>query len=169
MTISMYTASVPLLLRMLANLSACLDKGEAHAKAKGFDPSVLVGARLAPDMLPLARQVQIASDTARFCAARLAGVQAPSIEDNETTIAELKQRIAVTRDYLQSFDAARIDGSEQRSVSIPRRGHDPIQLTGQDYLTGFVLPNFFFHMTTAYALLRHNGVDVGKADFLGVG
>ncbi|WP_418320899.1 DUF1993 domain-containing protein [Piscinibacter sakaiensis] len=165
--ISMYSASVPVFVRMLDNLSACLEKAEAFAKAKGFDSKVLVDSRLAPDMLPLARQVQIACDAAKFGAARLAGVEAPSFEDNEASIAELQKRIRKTIDYVKSVDAAKIDGSEERQVKVPMRGRDPLEMTGLDYLNGFVMPNFYFHVCTAYGLLRHNGVDLGKRDYLG--
>ena len=166
MTISMFSASVPVFVRALTNLSACLDKADQHAKAKGYDSAVLVQSRLAPDMLPLAKQVQIACDSAKFGAARLSGGKAPSMEDDEATIAELKARIDKTVAYLNSVPAAEIDGSEEREVMVPTRG-DPIKMSGQAYLTGFVLPNLFFHVTTAYALLRHNGVDLSKKDFLG--
>lgn len=166
MTISMYSASVPLFVRMLTNLSACLDKAEEQAKAKGYDSAVLVASRLAPDMLPLVKQVQIACDTAKFCAARLSGGQSPAMEDKETTIAELKARIAKTIDYVQSVPAALIDGSEEREVSVPTRT-EAIKMSGQSYLSHFALPNFFFHVTTTYALLRHNGVELGKRDYLG--
>lgn len=165
--ISMYSASVPVFVRMLGNLSACLDKAEACAKAKGFDAKVLVDSRLAPDMLPMARQIQIACDAAKFGAARLAGLDAPAFEDNEASIAELQARIAKTIDYVRSVDAAKIDGSEDRQVKVPMRGRDPLELTGQAYLSNYVLPNLYFHICTAYALLRHNGVDVGKRDYLG--
>ena len=167
MTISMYSASVPVFVRMLTNLSACLDKAETNAKARGFDSAVLVSSRLAPDMLPLARQVQIACDAVKFGAARLAGVEAPSMEDKEATIAELKHRIARTIDFIGSVPADKISGSEAREISVPMRGRDPLQLTGEAYLLNFVLPNFYFHVTTAYALLRHNGVELGKGDYLG--
>lgn len=167
MTMTMYTASVPVFVRMLGNLSECLDKAEAHAKAKGYDPVVLVGCRLAPDMLPLARQVQIACDAAKFAAARLAGMEAPAMADDEASIAELKERIARTIAYVQSVPADRIEGSDAREVHVPMRGRDPLVLSGESYLTNFVLPNFYFHVTTAYALLRHNGVELGKRDYLG--
>jgi hypothetical protein len=166
MTISMYQASVPVFVRMLTNLTACLDKAEEHAKAKGFDSAVLVASRLAPDMLPLVKQVQIACDSVKFGAARLSGGKAPSMEDNETTIAELKARIAKTIDYIQSVAASEIDGSEEREIQVPTRA-EPIKMSGQSYLLNFVLPNFYFHVTTTYALLRHNGVDLGKRDYLG--
>lgn len=167
MTISMYTASVPVFVRMLNNLSACFDKAEAHAAAKGYDPQVLVGCRLAPDMLPLARQVQIACDAAKFGAARLAGVEAPAMADTEQTVAELKDRIARTIAFVTSVPQAQIEGSDAREVQVPMRGRDPLKLTGEAYLTNFVLPNFYFHVTTAYGLLRHNGVELGKGDYLG--
>ncbi len=167
MTISMFAASVPVFVRMLGNLDACLDKAQAHAQAKGFDGTVLVNSRLAPDMLPLARQVQIACDAAKFGAARLAGVQAPSTPDDELSLADLKARIATTVQYLQTFTAAQIDGSESREVQVPMRGRDPLVMNGEAYLLSFALPNFYFHVTTAYALLRHNGVELGKRDYLG--
>lgn len=167
MTISMYSASVPVFVRMLGNLSACLDKAELHAQGKGYDPTVLVGSRLAPDMLPLARQVQIACDAAKFAVARLAGVEAPAMEDKEATVGELKDRIARTIAFVQSVPAAQIEGSDGREVQVPMRGREPLKLSGEAYLANFVLPNFYFHVTTAYALLRHNGVDLGKGDYLG--
>ncbi|MEO7116429.1 MAG: DUF1993 domain-containing protein [Caldimonas sp.] len=166
MTISMHSASVPIFVRILGNLSTCLDKAEAHAVEKKFEPSVYLGARLAPDMLPLTAQVQIACDTVKFCVARLAGVDGPKFEDNEASIADLKQRIAKTIEYAKSVPAAQIDGSDARSISVPRRGGS-ITMTGEDYLKFFVLPNFFFHVTTTYALLRHYGTPLGKMDFLG--
>ena len=167
MTISMYSASVPVFVRMLNNLSACLDKAEAHAQARGFDSAVLVSSRLAPDMLPLARQVQIACDAVKFGAARLAGVQAPSMEDKEATLAELKDRIARTITFIESVPAEQIIGSEEREIQVPMRGREPMRLAGEAYLLNFVLPNFYFHLTTTYALLRHNGVELGKGDYLG--
>ena len=167
MTISMHSASVPVFLTMLGNLSKWLDKALAHAQARKFDPDTLLTARLAPDMLPLLRQVQIACDAAKFGAARLAGAEAPRFDDIETTIAQLQERIAATMDYLRSVPAERIDGSEGRAVSVPMRNREPMQFVGEQYLKHFALPNFFFHVTTAYALLRHNGVDLGKADYLG--
>ena len=124
------------------------------------------GARLAPDMLPLTKQVQIACDTVKFCVARLAGVEAPKFEDNETTLAQLRERIDATIAYAKSIPAAQIDGSEERDISMPRRD-GTIVMKGEAYLKHFALPNFFFHLTTTYALLRHSGVDVGKMDFLG--
>jgi uncharacterized protein len=167
MSISMHSASVPIFLRMLNNLSAWLDKAAAHAEVRKFDVSVLLGSRLYPDMLPLSSQVQIACDTAKFCVARLAGADAPKFEDTEKTLEEFKARIAKTVDYLQSVPASQLDGSEGRTVSVPRRGKEPLQFTGETYLKHYALGNFYFHATTAYAILRHNGVELGKADFLG--
>jgi len=167
MTISMHSASTPIFVRMLGNLLGWLDKAEAHASARKFDTAVLLGVRLAPDMLPLVNQVQIACDAAKFGVARLAGAEAPRFDDSETTIAQLQERIAATIEYLRSVPAAQVDGSEERPVSVPMRNREPMQFVGEQYLKHFALPNFFFHVTTTYALLRHNGVDLGKADFLG--
>jgi uncharacterized protein len=166
MTMSMYEASVPTFLHTLKSLKAILEKGLAHAEAKKFDPGVLAASRLFPDMLPLTRQVQIASDAAKSAAARLAGIEPPKYEDTETTIPELIARIDKTIDYLQSFKAAQIDGSEERTINIPTpRG--TFTFPGLAFLRHWALPNFFFHVTTAYNLLRHNGVELGKGDFLG--
>jgi hypothetical protein len=167
MSISMHSASVPIFVRMLTNVSAWLDKAAAHAQAKEFDAAVLLGCRLYPDMLPLTSQVQIACDTAKFCVARLAGAEAPKFDDTEKTVDELKARIAKTIDYLQSVPAAQVEGSEDRAISVPRRGKEPMQLAGEAYLKHFAMANFYFHATTAYAILRHNGVELGKRDFLG--
>jgi len=166
MSISMHSASVPVFVRMLSNLLAWLDKAEAHAAAKKFDTRVLLAARLAPDMLPLTQQIQIACDSAKFGVARLAGVEAPKFEDNETSFDELRERVRKTMDYVQSVPAAQIVGTEDKDVTVPRRDGS-MTLKGEFYLKHFVLPNFFFHVTTTYALLRHNGVDLGKTDFLG--
>ena len=166
MTLSMHSASVPVFVRMLGNLTAWLDKAEAHAKARGFEPSVYLAARLAPDMLPFTSQIQIACDMAKFCIARLAGVEAPKFDDNEASLADLKQRVARTVDFVQSVSAAQIDGSDERSLTIPRRGGS-MTMSGETYLRHFVLPNFYFHLTTTYGLLRHYGVELGKIDFLG--
>jgi hypothetical protein len=162
----MYQACVPVLIRGLTNLQHILGKAQAHAAEKQIEPSVFIGARLFPDMLPLARQVHIATDTAKGCAARLAGVEPPSYDDVEITFDELHARIQKTIDYLKGFDAAQIDGSEARQIVLKMRV-GPIEFTGQSYLLHFVLPNFFFHVTTAYDILRHNGVELGKLDFLG--
>ncbi|MBC8724732.1 DUF1993 domain-containing protein [Paraburkholderia sp. 31.1] len=166
MSISMYQASVPVLIRGLTNLQAILVKAEAHAAAKQIEPSVFTNARLAPDMLPFVRQVYIASDTAKGCAARLAGVEPPKFDDVEQTFDELQARIQKTIDYLKEFNAAQIDGSESRTITLKMRTGS-IEFTGASYLFGFVLPNFYFHVTTAYDILRHNGVELGKLDYLG--
>ncbi|MFM0716939.1 DUF1993 domain-containing protein [Paraburkholderia strydomiana] len=166
MSISMYQASLPVLIRGLTNLQGILGKAEVHAAEKQIEPSVFTNARLAPDMLPLVRQVYIASDTAKGCAARLAGVEAPKYEDVEQTFDELQARLQKTIDYLKEFTAAQIDGSEERPITLKMRT-GPIEFTGLSYLLGFVLPNFYFHVTTAYDILRHNGVELGKLDYLG--
>jgi uncharacterized protein len=166
MTISMYQASVPSLVRSLTNLVAILEKGAAHAEAKKIDPAVLINSRLYPDMLPLVRQVQIASDIARRGVARLAGLEAPKMEDTETSFAELVDRLQKTTAYLETLTSEQIDGSEAKSISLPM-GKDTLTLAGLPYLLAFVLPNVYFHVTTAYNILRHNGVELGKIDFLG--
>lgn len=166
MSISMHSASVPIFVRMLGNLKAWLDKAEAHAAAKKFDPAVYLAARLAPDMLPFTKQIQIACDAVKFGVARLAGLEAPKFADDEASIAELRARIDRTLEFIGSVPAAQIDGTEARDVVVPRR-EGSITMKGEAYLKHFVLPNFFFHVTTAYALLRHYGVELGKADFLG--
>jgi len=166
MTLSMYQASVPFFLRMLANLRAILEKGEAHAAARKFDAAVLVQARLAPDMLPLARQVQIASDNAKGCAARLAGVYPPRFEDTESTFAELLARIDKTVAFLKTLQPGQIDGSEERDIKLPLP-NGTLDFKGLPYLVHFAIPNFTFHVVTAYNILRHNGVPIGKTDFLG--
>lgn len=162
----MYQASVPLFQQLLGALSGVLDKGAAFCAAKQIDPSVLVNARLAPDMFPLTRQVQAATDNAKGCIARLAGVEVPVHEDTETNFDELKARIARTRAFIDAFTPAQIDGSEDREIVLKMRS-GVLTFTGQRYLIGFVIPNFAFHCTTAYDILRHNGVEVGKRDFLG--
>ncbi|MGH8630958.1 MAG: DUF1993 domain-containing protein [Burkholderiales bacterium] len=163
---SMYRSSIPVFIRAFGNLSAILGKAAAHAEARKIDPSVLVNARLAPDMFPLSRQVQSASDTAKGCAARLAGIEVPRFEDTETTFAELQARIAKTVAFLQGVKAVQIDGSEDRTITLKLRGRE-VSFSAPDYLLTFALPNFFFHATTAYAILRHNGVEIGKTDYLG--
>jgi uncharacterized protein len=167
MNLSMYPASIPVLIRGLETLSRLLDKAAAHAEAKKIDPAVFIGARLYPDMFALARQVQIASDTAKGAASRLAGIGNPSFADTETTFPELQQRIAKTVDFLTGIQPAQIDGSEDREVVLPTRSKGELRFTGQDYLLQHALPNFFFHVTTTYAILRHSGVEVGKWDYLG--
>lgn len=166
MNISMYQASVPRFASTLRNLSALLDKAQAHCEAKKIDPAVLGATRLIADMLPLSRQVQIACDTAKGAVARLAGAEIPKHEDTEQTPAELKQRIAKTIDFILSVKAERIDGSEAREVVLKLGGKDT-RFDGLQYLLGFAWPNFYFHVTTAYNILRANGVDIGKRDYLG--
>ena len=166
MTISMFQASIPTFIHGLTNLSAILDKAAAYAEAKKIDQSVLVNARLAPDMFPLSIQVQIATDIVKGGAARLAGVEIPSFADNETTFAELKERIAKVTAFLQTIKPAQIDGSEEKDINLKVGGHD-LSFKGQAYLLNFVIPNFYFHITTTYSILRHNGLDIGKKDFLG--
>jgi len=166
MPMSMYAASIPVFQHMLRNLSHILDKGEANAQARKFDPAVLTVARLAPDMLPLTRQILIACDAAKLGAARISGVEAPKFEDNEATFAELKARIQKTLDYLETVPAAKMDGTEDREITFPVGRDTTRTMKAQAYLTAWVLPNFFFHVTTAYAILRHNGVDLGKSDYL---
>ena len=166
MAISMYSASVPVFARMLGHLAAWLDKAEAHAQAKKFDASVYLAARLAPDMLPLPKQIQIACDAAKFGVARLAGVEAPKFDDNEASLAELRERIRKTVEFVRAVPAAAIEGTEDKDVTVPRRDGN-IVLKGEFYLKHYVQPNFYFHVTTAYALLRHNGVELGKGDYLG--
>ena len=166
MTISMHSASVPVFLRLFDNLGRWLDKAEANAAAKKFDPQVYLGARLAPDMLPFTKQIQIACDGAKFGVSRLAGVDAPKFDDTEASLAELRERVRATAEFIRSVPAGQIDGTEDKDVTIPRRD-GTMTMKGEAYLKHFVLPNFYFHMTTAYALLRHNGVELGKMDFLG--
>ena len=166
MSISMYEISIPVLTRGLTNLSAILDKAAAHATAKKFDSAVLASLRLFPDMHPLVRQVQIACDTAKGAAARLAEVDVPKHEDTEVTFAELKARIAKTVDFLKSITAAQLKDAESRSIEI-KFPNGAWKFTGIDYVTGFVLPNFYFHSSMVYALLRKAGVEIGKGDFLG--
>jgi hypothetical protein len=167
MAMSMYQASVPAFLQTLNALSAILAKAADFAAERKLDQAVLLGWRLAPDMFPLARQVQIASDQAKGCCARLAGVEVPKWPDDETTFEALRARIAKTVDYVQTFAPAALDGSEDRAITLPA-GSRELRFTGQQYLVGFVLPNFYFHATTAYAILRHCGLPIGKRDFLGV-
>ena len=159
MSISMYQAGIPVIVRYLTNLSTILDKAAAHCAARKIDPSVLINFRLSPDMLPFARQIQIATDIVKGGASRLAGAEVPSYAD-------LKARIAKTIAHLKSFSAAQVDGSEGKDIVL-KFGPTEHKFNGQDYLTGFVLPNFYFHISMAYAILRHCGVEIGKKDFLG--
>ena len=167
MSISMHSASAPVFTRMLTNLLTWLDKAEAHAAARKFDVNNFLAMRLAPDMLPLTRQIQIASDAAKASMARLAGVEAPKWEDNEATLDDLRARVRKTIDYVNAFSAAQIDGSEEREILVPRRTSEPLVFRGEDYLKHYALPNLYFHVTTTYALLRHGGVEIGKGDYLG--
>ena len=162
----MYAASTPAFRRMLGNLAAILGKAAAHADARKIDHGVLLNARLFPDMLPLIKQVQIASDTAKGCVARLAGVDIPKFEDDESSIADLQARIAKTIAFIDSIPAGQIDGSEGRDIALQIRDKKLV-LKGQDYLVNRALPNFYFHITTAYNILRHNGIEIGKSDYLG--
>ena len=166
MTLSMYQASAPRFIHMLQNLSAILDKAQAHAEARKIDPAALTAFRLFPDMFPLTRQVQIACDAAKGAMARLAGIDNPKHEDTEKTFDELKARVAKTLAFVNSIAPAQVDGSEGRDVVIKLRGKDTT-FKGMAYLLGFAWPNFYFHVTTTYNILRHNGLEIGKADFLG--
>ncbi len=166
MSLTMYQASIPAFIRMLDNLSTILDKAAAHAEAKKIAPAIFINARLTPDMFPLSRQVQIATDMVKGCAARLAGIEVPSYEDNEATFAELQARVAKTVSFLQSIEASQIDGSEERDITV-KFGSREFKFLGQAYLVDFVIPNFHFHLTCTYAILRHNGVDIGKMDYIG--
>src|SRR5512135_2017325 len=166
MNISMYQASAPRFANTLKNLSAILDKAQAYAEMRKIDPLVLTSARLYPDMFALARQVQIACDTAKGAVARLAGIEVPKHEDSEKTIAELKARIARTLDFIAGVKPAQVDGSEEREIVLKLQGND-VKFKGLQYLLGFAWPNFYFHATTAYDILRHNGVELGKRDFIG--
>ncbi len=165
MAISMHSASVPILSRVLNAMLGWLDKAQAHAEARKFSPDNYLALRLAPDMLPFTKQIQIASDQAKGCVARLAGIELPKWEDNEATLDELRARIRKTIDFIQSVPAEKIDGSEKREIVIPSRNGE-LRFEGEAYLKHYVLSNFYFHATTAYALLRHAGVDLGKKDFL---
>jgi uncharacterized protein len=166
MSLSMYEASIPVFTRAFGNLTALLEKAEAHAKAEGIDPAELIDARLAPDMYTLAGQIQGASDAAKSCAARLTGSENPSFPDTEKTFPELHARIAKTTAFLNAFTPAQFDDSAKRMITMNTR-NKPISFEGQTYLLTFSLPNFFFHVTTAYDILRHKGLKIGKMDYLG--
>ncbi|NOT12866.1 MAG: DUF1993 domain-containing protein [Methylococcaceae bacterium] len=166
MSIDMYQASIPVFIKMLGNLSAILDKAAIHAKTKDIDPSALINYCLAPDMYPLSKQVQIATDMAKGCAARLAGLEVPSYDDNETTFADLQARIAKTVAFIQTVTPEQINGKENIAISFKIRGTEK-SFIGLPYLLNFALPNFYFHITTTYAIFRHNGVELGKLDYLG--
>jgi uncharacterized protein len=166
MTISMYQASVPVFQRSLTNLKGLLQKAADHAAARKIDESVFLQSRLYPDMLAMGRQVQIAADFAKGCTARLAGQDVPKYDDTEATFAEMMARIDKTLAFIGGFKAEQIDGTEGRDISITIAGN-PVAFKGQPYLVHFAIPNFYFHMSMAYAILRHNGVEIGKGDFLG--
>ena len=166
MPISMYQASAPRFANTLRNLAGILDKAKAHAEAKKIDEQVLTSSRLYPDMFALARQVQVACDTAKGAVARLAGIEIPKHEDTEKTFDELKERIAKTLAFIDSVKAAQVDGSEDRDLVI-KLGPREVQWKGMQYLLGFALPNFYFHAASAYGILRHNGLELAKRDFIG--
>ena len=168
MTLSMYQASTPVFVRQLTALSAILQKAAVFAQARGMDPNELLNARLAPDQFALVRQVQIATDGAKGGIARLAGLEGPVFPDDETTFEQLEARIAATIAFLQSVPADQIDGSEARPIQLKMRSGE-LNFVGQAFLLTFVIPNFFFHVTTAYAILRHKGLEIGKRDYLGQG
>ena len=168
MTLSIYRASIPVFLRGLDVLSILLDRANAHAEARKFDVDILLSARLAPDMLPFTRQIQRASDTAKFAAGRLTDLPSPRFPDTEVKLDELRQRIDVTEDYLKAFRPEQFDGSSERTVSY-NAGGATRQSNGEDYLLNFALPNFYFHVVTAHDILRHNGVPIGKREYLGFG
>ena len=166
MSLSMYQATIPVFTHMLNNASFITQKAINYAEMKNIDPSVLVNARLFPDMFPLSRQIQIATDTAKGCAARLAKIEIPSFPDTETTFAELHQRMSKTITFLNSIGATQIEGTEEDKITL-RVGGNELHFKGLDYVFNFALPNFYFHLSMMYAILRHNGVDVGKKDYLG--
>ena len=166
MKISMYQASAPRFINILTNLSAILDKAQAHVEAKKIDPAALTAYRLAPDMFPFTRQVQTASDTAKGAVARLAGVEIPKFDDTEQTFAELKARIARTIEFIKTVKPEQVDGSEDKEIVL-KLGAREVRFTGIQYLLGHAHPNFYFHVTTAYNILRHNGVEIGKRDYIG--
>jgi hypothetical protein len=166
MKISMYALSHDVFKKSLGQLQHVMEKGIANAKARSFDTSVLVGARLAPDMLPFSKQIQLTSDFAKNSMARLAGIDPPKFEDNETTMEELLARVKKTLEYIDTVPATALEGSETRDIRIPLRDRT-VEFKGLQFLQHWALPNFFFHFVTAYNLLRHNGVDIGKRDFLG--
>lgn len=166
MSVSLYEVSIPVFTLSLSNLSAILDKAESHGEAKKVDPKVIPQARLIVDMLPLSAQIQIACDTAKGAAARLAGVEVPKHEDTEATLPELKARVAKTLDFIKTIKPQQLQGAETREIVL-QFPQTTLKFTGINFLTNFALPNFFFHVTMAYALLRKNGVELGKRDFLG--
>ncbi|MDH3645920.1 MAG: DUF1993 domain-containing protein [Gammaproteobacteria bacterium] len=169
MTLSMYQASVPVLSHNLKSLDSILAKAKAHAEAQEIDPAVLLNARLYPDMFPMLKQVQIATDIGSRGICRIAGREPESMPDTETTFDELRARVRHALEQIESFRPEQIDGSEQRAIRLKLRNGNEIDFNGQSFLLNFILPNLFFHITTAYDILRHNGVPLGKSDFLGRG
>lgn len=166
MSLSIHQATVPAVQQILGSLSVLIDKAAAHCEARKIDPATIIGYRLAPDMFAFGRQIQVATDNAKGMCARLAGVEIPKFPDTETTFDELKARLAKVSDFIGAIPAAQFDGAETRTITLKLGGHE-VQFTGANYLTGFGLPNFYFHATTAYDILRHAGVPIGKRDFLG--
>jgi len=164
---SVYNATIPVLQRTLTALDACLDKAQAHADGVKFDSANLLGSRLAPDMFPLSRQIQIACDFGKSIPSRLAGIEVPKWEDNEVTFADFKARIAKTLAYVSTFKPEQFEGAGDRHIDIPMRDGSKLEFNGADYLNHFALPNLYFHVATAYNILRHNGVAIGKRDFIG--
>jgi uncharacterized protein len=167
MPMTMHAATGPVFTRVFTNMLAWLDKAEAHAVQRKFNPDAFLSTKLAPDMLPLLKQIQISTDTAKGCMARLAGVEVPSWPDEEVTMADARARIKKAIDYCASFTPAQIDGSDRRDIAVPMRNRDPLKFVGSQYVNVWALPNFYFHATSTYALLRHAGVELGKQDFLG--
>lgn len=167
MNLSMHAATAPVFERMLGNLLSWLDRAEQHAGQRKFDTNGFLGMKLAPDMLPLTKQIQIATDVCKGCMARLAGDEVPSWPDDEASFDDLRARVRKALVYVASFDAARIDAGATREIVLTLRNRDPLRFVGSDYVRFWALPNFYFHVTTAYALLRHSGVELGKSDYLG--
>lgn len=167
MSFSVHASTVPYFVKLSKNMIGWLDKAEAHAKTRMFDVNNFAGMRLAPDMLPFSRQIQIASDAAKNCVARLAGDEPPKWADDEKTIDELRARIRKTIAFVESIPAHRLEGAEKRDIVIPIGPDRTMRLTGEAFLQGFSIPNFFFHVTMVYAILRHGGVELGKGDYLG--
>lgn len=167
MSSSLHAATAPVFERMFGNMLVWLDRAEQHATQRKFDPTGYLSMKLAPDMLPLTKQVQIATDVAKGCMARLAGDEVPSWPDNEASFDDLRARVHKAMAYVSSFDAARVDAGASREIVLNLRNRDPLKFSGPDYVRFWAMPNFYFHMTTAYALLRHSGVELGKSDFLG--
>jgi uncharacterized protein len=167
MSISMHAASAPIQSRMLGNLAQWLERAQAHAETKKFESTNYLALRLAPDMLPFASQVRVASDIARLTMSRLTGAEFPRYADDETTLSALGERVGKSIAFVQSFDVAQFEGTASKAIVLPQRVGEPLHFTGESFLQRWALPNFFFHVTTAYALLRHAGVDLGKADYLG--